>query len=82
MRKLSYAVLLVLTLWVSQVAGLVRGQGVAMKPADLVLRNGAVYTLDGARSWANEPVGCDSGGIDTPGPGDWRRTGVDSRRSG
>jgi predicted amidohydrolase YtcJ len=67
MRKPACAVLLILTLWFAQTAGVVRGQAVAPKPADLVLRNGAVYTLNAARNWA-EAVAVAGGRIVYVGP--------------
>lgn len=45
--------LLILVLCCSGLTSSVSGQGAAPKLADLVLRNGAVYTLDAARSWAD-----------------------------
>jgi hypothetical protein len=54
--------LLILALCCSGLTRQASGQGAAPKPADLVLRNGAVYTLDGARSWA-EAVAIASGRI-------------------
>jgi predicted amidohydrolase YtcJ len=67
MRKPACAVLLILTLWFAQTDGVVRGQAVAPKPADLVLRNGAVYTLNAARNWA-EAVAVTGGRIVYVGP--------------
>ncbi|HWQ33556.1 MAG TPA: amidohydrolase [Blastocatellia bacterium] len=53
MNRKVCVVLLVLALCGSGLTRQASGQGAAPKPADLVLRNGAVYTVDAARSWAD-----------------------------
>lgn len=62
MRKDVCSLLINLIIWIQVGVSSINGQTIPPRPADLILRNGAVYTLDGARTWA-EAVAVLSGKI-------------------
>ena len=52
MLKLARSLLLLVTLLSAPSQFLILAQTASSKPADVVLRDGAIYTVDAARSWA------------------------------
>lgn len=78
MLKLARSLLLIFAFQSLSAHSIVFAQTTSIKPADLVLRNGAVYTIDAARTWA-EAVAITEGRIVYVGDGNGAKKFLGSR---